>query len=98
MNTPLTPETIKRHGHYNWKDQPDRLIYLGKHRGWHQFKKIDDPRPVWCEVLDSDLHRLEETLPDDQEWDRAAEQITRKVFGADVDRPINSNARTVDEL
>ena len=46
---------------YNWKNQPDRLIYLGKKGVWHQFKKIGDPRDVWCEVTDADLHKLEET-------------------------------------
>jgi hypothetical protein len=50
---------------YNWKGQFDRLIYLGKKRDrsgtWHQFKKIGDPREVWCEVLDEDLHMIEET-------------------------------------
>jgi len=49
-------------GHpYNWKLQPDQLIYLGKKGHWHQFKKIGDPRAVWCEVLDEDLHMIEET-------------------------------------
>jgi hypothetical protein len=61
----LTPEVMKRGGHYNWKGQPDRLIYLGKNWSgngyWHQFAKIGDPRPVWCEVLDTDLDMLEET-------------------------------------
>lgn len=46
---------------YNWIGQPDRLVYLGKKGSWHQFKKIGDPRDVWCEVLDADLHMLEET-------------------------------------
>lgn len=59
----LTPATMKRGGRYNWKYQPDRLIYLGKRGSWHQFKKIGDPREVWCEVLDADLHMLEETKP-----------------------------------
>lgn len=57
----LTPETMKRDGRYNWKNQPDRLIYLRRFDGWHQFKKIGDPREVWCEVLDADLRMLEET-------------------------------------
>ena len=61
MATELKPDTMKRGGRYNWKHQPDRLIYLGRKGGWHQFKKIGDPRPVWCEVLDSDLSSLEET-------------------------------------
>jgi len=59
----LTPATMKRGAPYNWKGQPDRLIYLRKHGSWHQFKKIGDPREVWCEVLDADLHMLEETAP-----------------------------------
>ena len=35
-------------GKYNWKGQPDRLIYLGRNWSgngyWHQFKK--DRRPT----------------------------------------------------
>ena len=65
MAAALTPQTMKRGGFYNWKNQPDRLIYLGRNwignGWWHQFKKIGDPREVWCEVLDEDLHMLEET-------------------------------------
>lgn len=62
----LTPATMKLHGRYNWKHQPERLIYLGRNWSgngyWHQFKKIGDNRHVWCEVLDSELHMLEETV------------------------------------
>ena len=50
-------------GKYNWVNQPDRLVYLGKKGSWHQFKKIGDPREVWCEVLDEDLPSIEETKP-----------------------------------
>jgi hypothetical protein len=53
---------------WNWKSQPERLEYLGtmKYPGdsgtWYQFCKVDDPeKTVWCEVLASDLHMLEET-------------------------------------
>lgn len=60
---PLTPANMKRGAPYNWKGQPDRLIYLRKRGHWHQFKKIGDPREVWCGVLDEDLRMLEETRP-----------------------------------
>lgn len=59
----LTPAAMKRGSPYNWKGQPDRLIYLRRFDGWHQFKKIGDHREVWCEVRDEDLHMLEETKP-----------------------------------
>lgn len=58
-------------GKYNWKNQPERLVYLGKKGSWHQFAKIEYPdtdpeqgypNQVWCEVLDGDLHMLEETV------------------------------------
>lgn len=52
---------LKIGGFYNWKYQRERLIYVGKDLCWHQFKKIGDPRHVWCEVLDEDLHMIEET-------------------------------------
>ena len=63
---PLTPETMKPGGFYNWKNQPDRLVYLRCFNGWHQFKKIGDPRAVWCEVPDEDLPMLEETPTGEQ--------------------------------
>lgn len=59
---------MKIGGSYNWKGQPDKLIYLGKNWSgngyWHQFQKIGDPRKVWCEVLDGDLPSIEETKPE----------------------------------
>lgn len=52
-------------GRYNWKGQPERLVYLGKNWSgngyWHQFEKVDEPGVVWCELLDSDLPGIEET-------------------------------------
>jgi hypothetical protein len=34
-------------GRYNWKGQPERLIYVGYNRSgngyWHQFAKIEKP-------------------------------------------------------
>lgn len=44
---------------YNWKNQPERLVYVGKNGVWHQFAKIEKPNAVWCEVLWCDLHKLE---------------------------------------
>ena len=57
---------MKIGGKYNWKNQPERLIYLGRNWSgngyWHQFEKVGEPGKVWCEVLDSDLHMIEETV------------------------------------
>ena len=64
-------EVLKKGGRYNWKGQPERLIYMGtKHypgdrRTWHQFALVDKPDDCWCEVLDSDLSGFEETKPDE---------------------------------
>lgn len=56
---------MKIGGKYNWKGQIERLIFLGKNWSgngyWNQFAKIEKPNEVWCEVLDSDLHMIEET-------------------------------------
>lgn len=53
-------------GRYNWKNQSERLVYVGRNLSgkgrWHQFEKIGEPGRVWCEVLTEDLHMLEETL------------------------------------
>ena len=62
MNRP----TMILNGRYNWISQPERLVYVGYNWSgngyWHQFEKVDAPGVVWCEVLDHDLHRLEETI------------------------------------
>lgn len=50
---------------YNWKGHPERMVFLGRNWSgngwWNQFAKIESPSEVWCEVLDSDLHMIEET-------------------------------------
>lgn len=52
-------------GFYNWKCQPERLVYLGYNWSgngyWHQFALVNKPDEVWCEVLERDLRLLEET-------------------------------------
>lgn len=59
---------LKEDGRYNWKNQPERLIYIGrKHypgdrRTWHQFAKVEQPDVVWSEVLESELPFFEETV------------------------------------
>lgn len=58
----LTAADMKPGGFYNWKGQPERLVYLRRFNGWHQFAKVGDLQTVWCEVLDEDLHLLEETV------------------------------------
>lgn len=56
---------MKIGGKYNWKGQPERLVYLGKNWSgngyWHQFSKVENPGVVWCEVLDEDIPSFEET-------------------------------------
>ncbi len=56
----LNPATMVRGGNYKWKHQADQLVYLGKKGSWHQFKKIGDPRDVWCEVQDDELSMMME--------------------------------------
>lgn len=56
---------MKVGGRYNWINQPERLIYLGKNWSgnghWHQFAKVDAPGKVWCEVLDAEIPMFEAT-------------------------------------
>lgn len=59
--------TLKVGGCYNWRNQPERLVYIGpkRYRGdartWHQFEKVGEPGKVWSEVLETDLSSIEET-------------------------------------
>ena len=62
----MNASSLKVDGFYNWKYQQERLVYLGlgppRNGRWHQFAKTESPNTVWCEVLPTDLHMLEETL------------------------------------
>ena len=54
-------------GRYNWKNQKERLIYLGEkwypnYDRWHQFALVESPFKVWCEVLDDDLEMFEKSV------------------------------------
>jgi hypothetical protein len=46
---------------YNFVHQSEKLLYMGKEGRWHQFTLTASPHSVWCELLDSDLHLIEET-------------------------------------
>lgn len=54
-------------GLYNWKGQPERLVYMGTRRYlgdlllWHQFAKVETPEVCWSEVLTPELAMFEET-------------------------------------
>ena len=51
-------------GEYNFKNQKERLVYLGKNlsgNGYqHQFAKVGSDG-VWCELLDGDIDMIEST-------------------------------------
>lgn len=63
----MLKENLKLGGFYNWKGQPERLVFLGKYqdhqfcRGWYSFAKVEEPGKVWCEVRAEDLSSFEET-------------------------------------
>lgn len=50
---------LKVGGKYNWKNQQERLVYMGQLGCWYQFALVSEPEKVWCEVLLSDLRMIE---------------------------------------
>ena len=66
----MKAEDLKINGRYNWKNQPERLVYLGKVQnhsqcpGWFQFARVNAPNHRWCEVREYDLASFEETKHD----------------------------------
>lgn len=49
-------------GRYNFLHQADNvLIFTGKEGNWNQFEKENLHGEIWSELLDSDLHLIEET-------------------------------------
>lgn len=62
----MNREDMRIGARYNWRNQPERLIYLGKKGCWHQFELVTWPGNVWCEILDYDLKSIEETQQEAQ--------------------------------
>lgn len=62
----MNKSDIKIGGKYNWRYQPERLVYLGYNWSgngyWHQFSLVSDPSVVWSEVTDYELEYIVETL------------------------------------
>lgn len=60
----ITKDDLKISRVYNFKNQSERLIYMGYNFSgngyWHQFEKLGSVG-VWCEILDSDLHMIKIT-------------------------------------
>lgn len=67
MGAIMIGPSLQINGKYNWKNQSERLVFLGtqRHTGdprtWFQFALVEEPNTVWCEVLESDLEYFEET-------------------------------------
>lgn len=60
----ITPQNLEVGGRYNWRNQPERLIYMGSmpYQGnglWYQFAKVDKPDVCWSEVRAEDLSSFE---------------------------------------
>lgn len=64
----MMKEDLKIGKKYNFKNQKERLVYKGHNFSgngyWHQFALTEKPEKVWCEILTSDLHMIEETKED----------------------------------
>ena len=64
----MNPDKLKVGGRYNWRGQPERLVFMGRKLHpdglWYQFAKVDSPSVCWSEVRVSDLPSFEETRPD----------------------------------
>jgi len=47
-------------GKYNFRNQPERLKYIGLKGAWHQFAKVGETE-VWAEILDGQYSMMEKT-------------------------------------
>ena len=58
-------EEMVFHEKYNFKNQPERLRYIGRNQSgtwfWHQFEKVGEVGVVWCELQDNDLILMEKS-------------------------------------
>ena len=57
-------EDMVRGNNYRYIGTPQKLVYLGKNFSgngfWHQFALVKEPKKVWAEITDNELHLIEE--------------------------------------
>lgn len=88
---------MKIGGRYNWKGQPERLVYIGRKGAWHQFALTTESLVPWCEVLEEHLHMLEETSAGaDRASDHAPEVVTMPANVRDCFRVLLAADREFD--
>lgn len=69
----MTPENLHKGKLYDFKNQPERLVFMGRKfypgdpRMWFQFAKVASPDEVWAEVLQETLKLIEETPEETQQ-------------------------------
>ena len=65
MENEVNSNNIIEGGLYNWRNQKERLIYLGCNFSgngfWHQFAKVESPEVVWSEVQGNELEMFEKS-------------------------------------
>ncbi len=101
----MKPADLVLGGRYNWKNQPERLVYLGVQRypdrPWHQFARVDQLDKVWCEVTDSDLESFEASAPDNVDpSDRAllVNALHALMEHERLTRPIHTTTEAINAL
>tara|TARA_R110000850_G_scaffold258161_1_gene384611 strand:- start:234 stop:455 length:222 start_codon:yes stop_codon:yes gene_type:complete len=57
---PLKTSFLVR-GKYNFPNEKENLVYLGKEGLWNHFADVKYPELVYCKLLDEHLDTLEET-------------------------------------
>ena len=86
---------------YNFKNQSERLVYLGKNWSgngyWHQFEKVGEPGVVWSEMQDSDLTMIELTPTLIKNWVELKAVKGSGSFTLDI-TPDDGNGWIRDEL
>ena len=69
----MKPENLHKGKFYNFKNQQERLVFMGRKfypgdpRMWFQFAKVASPDEVWAEVLQETLKLIEETPEETQQ-------------------------------
>ena len=89
-----------RGGKYNWINQPEVMIYLGQDRNWYQFALEEDPKVIWCEILEGNVDQIElnSIEPELKMHRKEAQQYLRRLVALEAELRWSGNIASAKSI
>lgn len=85
----ISKDTLVVGGFYNFKSQPERLVFLGSAGQWCRFALVEKPEIIWCEIPQCDLWLIEATGEPATETKVASDNVVNLASAPTTDKAVH---------